>query len=201
LGFSFGGFVAMAIAAALEREGERVAFVGLVDCDLRWVDPSFAPDRALRTIVASMYSLLQRETGWLGSLAREELVELGEIVLGAPPGERAEAAVAWLTARRRLPEDAPIPALKEYLSTHIARVETHLRLIPGFRPTAVLAPLFVWHARAGLSGPSQGQGLWGEYSRAGVVETTIEGSHYEMMAEPYVSELARQITDRLRAVQ
>ena len=46
----------------------------------------------------------------------------------------------------------------------------------------------MWHAREGLSGPSQGQGLWGEYSRADVVETTIEGSHYEMMAEPYVSE-------------
>ena len=66
LGFSFGGFVAMAIAAALEREGERVAFVGLVDCDLRWVDPSFAADRALQTIVASMYSLLRsgRPAGW-----------------------------------------------------------------------------------------------------------------------------------------
>jgi len=112
-----------------------------------------------------------------------------------------DAAVAWLAERGHLPPDLSIPLAREYVATHIARVETHLRLLPGFRPTAIRAPIHVWHARDGLAGPDGSTGQWGVYSRAGAVETTIAGTHYAVMAAPHVSELGRQVARRLQAVQ
>jgi acyl transferase domain-containing protein/NADPH:quinone reductase-like Zn-dependent oxidoreductase/thioesterase domain-containing protein/SAM-dependent methyltransferase/acyl carrier protein/NADP-dependent 3-hydroxy acid dehydrogenase YdfG len=201
LGFSFGGFVALAVAAVLEEQGARVEFIGLVDCDPHWIDSAFSPTDALQTMVASTYDLLQQETGVLPPLGREEANAFTAVLLGSPPDARGDAAVGWLVERHYLPPDLPIPLAREYVATHIARVEAHLRLLPAFRPKAVLAPIAVWHARDGLAGSDGPTGGWGAYSRAGAVEGTIEGTHYAVMAEPHVSELGRQLRARLESLQ
>jgi thioesterase domain-containing protein/NAD(P)-dependent dehydrogenase (short-subunit alcohol dehydrogenase family)/acyl carrier protein len=200
LGFSFGALVANAAAAVLEGWDERVAFVGVVDCDLRWTDPSYEQDRALQTVIASMYGLLEHEVGVVAPLTHSELGELGGIILGGQAGERTAAVVHWLEERRVLREDVPIAVMSEYVSALLTRVECHLRLIPGVRPTPLRAPIFVWRAQEGLAGHSREAGQWDAFSRAGVVEATLPGTHYAIMAEPLASELGRQVAQRLRAV-
>ena len=45
LGFSFGGFVASRISSLLIKSGREVAFLGLIDSDLRWMDDDAATAR------------------------------------------------------------------------------------------------------------------------------------------------------------
>lgn len=201
LGFSLGGFFAMTIANVMERQGQRVAFVGLVDCDVQWVDPSYPRHLILRNFITEMYGLIQRELGFLQPLAAERLTdeatELSEKILWSAEDQRIEAIINWLTEQKYILGDVPYTVLNEYLS----RFVIHIGLIENFQPEMTRAPLFIWRARESLSGINQSDKNWGMYTSETVVEETIEGNHYTVMYRPSVHTLAGQLDKSLQVIQ
>src|SRR5262249_23952007 len=93
LGFSFGGFLAMAVAHVLEHQGQRVAFVGLADCYLQGTAAAYSQHRALQTLIVSMYDILQHALEGLRALTTEALSELAALILASTTEQRAEVAV------------------------------------------------------------------------------------------------------------
>ncbi len=199
LGFSFGGFLAMAVTNLLEYQRQRVAFVGLVDCDLQWIDATFPQERALQTMTASMYNLLQRELNVLRPLTADAVAEVAEIIVTTTAPQRTDAAIAWLVEHHILVEEIPPGLVREYLSAFLARFESHIRLIPQFQPTPIQAPLCIWWAQEELSRRPSSAHQWGMYTSATITETTVPGSHYAVMYDPYVATLANELVLHLSA--
>jgi thioesterase domain-containing protein/aryl carrier-like protein len=199
LGFSFGGFLAMAVAKELEHQGQRVAFVGLVDCYLQWTAAAYPHHRAMQTMIVSMYDLLQRELEGLQALTTDALSDLAETILASATEQRTEVTVKWLSERHVMREDIPLTLVREYLSGFFTRFESHIKLIPQFQPTVIQAPLFAWWAQEELSRYHDSEHHWRMYTSATVQETTVPGSHYAVMYAPSVVTLAEQLVQHLRA--
>lgn len=201
LGFSLGGFIAMAIADLLEQQGERVAFLGLVECDMKWGDASSGQHATARNLIVEMYRLIQEELGILEPLARDRLADeatrLSEEILSFSPEQRVLAIVRWLTERKYLHTNVPETDLVGYLSTF----QTHVGLIENFRPAAVQAPMFIWRARESLTDTNHSDESWAVYTRQRALENTLEGTHFTVMRPPSVATLARELVESLRTVR
>ncbi len=201
LGFSVGGFFATAIASLLEKRGRSVAFIGLVDCDVRCVDPSYPRHLMLRRFLTEMYGLLQRELGILQPVAAEKLEdEIGNLLEGLLPStetQRVEGMLGWVKGQNYLRDDIRESVLREYLS----RFVIHLGLLENFRPAVIRAPLFIWWARESLLDLNLSDRSWSRYSTGAVVEETLQGSHYEMMYSPAVQALAERVDEQLQRLQ
>jgi thioesterase domain-containing protein len=201
LGFSFGGFIAMAIANLLERQGQNVAFVGLVESDVNLTDPSYPKNIVLQNLIMQTYSLIRRELGILQPLSAEifadEARELSEKILSSAGEQQRQAIINWLTERKYLRENIPHSVLTEYLS----RSQAHMGLIENFQPEMIHAPMFMWSAQESLLGPKRSDKNWGMYTSGIVVEETIAGDHFAVMYPPSVHILAEQLDKSLRAIQ
>src|SRR5262249_716945 len=128
LGFSFGGFLAMAVAHRLEQQGQHVAFVGLVDCHLQWTAAADPQQRALQTMIVSVYDLFQHELEGLQvltqALTQEALSELAETILASDSEQRTEVTIKWLSERHIIGEDVPLTLARQYLAGCFTRFET-----------------------------------------------------------------------------
>ncbi len=201
LGFSLGGFIAMAMASVLESLGQMVGFVGLVDCDLKWAAPSPNNDLLVRNLIMEMYGLIYTESGALQPLEAKRLADeaakLSAEILSCSEEERIEAIIAWLMEREYTRRDISSAILKEYL----ANFDRQTTWIAEFRPKIIRAPLFLWWAQDS-SLVTNGSGWhWGRYTASGMTERTIEGNHYTVMYPPAVASLAEQLGSSLRAIR
>jgi thioesterase domain-containing protein/acyl carrier protein len=198
LGFSLGGFIAMATAKFLEQQGEDVAFIGLVDCDVAWTNPSTF---VLRDLISETYRLIQKGSSFLEPLGVEQLTaEAGKLsaeLLSISEGERIEALIGWLRDRNYVRKDLSYAALRDYL----VAFERHVSLAANFEPPRVHAPLFVWYADEGLSGSEDGNRAWADFTAGPVMEKSIRGSHYTIMHLPSVAVPAEEIGKSLGAVR
>lgn len=200
-GFSLGGFLAMSIARVLELQGQIVALVGLVDCDVHWADPSYPRHIILQNRIADMYSFLSKELGILEHVPAEKLAEetasLSKELMSFSGDGRVDAVLDWLNKQKYVLGDIPTDVLKEYIS----RVELHISLIENFKPEMIRAPIFIWWAQDRSDGIKHSDKNWDMYTSGMVVEETIEGSHYAVMYPPCVNTLAEQLDKGLQTIQ
>jgi thioesterase domain-containing protein len=201
LGFSFGGFLATSVAYLLEQQGERVAFVGLVDCDVQWTHADYPKTHALQTMIAALYDVFELAIDVLKPLSRDELTSLSESVLSSTAEQRAATTVSWFQEHNYLPEELPDTVVQEYLTDFLNRLECHIRLITKFQPAAVQSPLFVWWAETMHTNETRAQQHWRRYTSAAVEEMTLAGTHYAVMYPPHVTILAAQLSQHLEASQ
>ncbi len=199
-GFSLGGFLAMSIARVLELQGQDVALVGLVDCDVHWADPLFPRHIILQNRIADMYSFLSKELGILEIVPAEQLAKettsLSKELLSSSGDGRVDAVIDWLTKQKYVRRDIPADLLKEQVS----RIELHISLIENFKPEMIRAPIFIWWARDRSDGIKHSDKNWDMYTSGMVVEETIEGGHYAVMYPPRVNTIAEQLDKGLQAI-
>jgi len=195
LGFSLGGFIAMSMAHILEAQGERVEFVGLIDCDIRWADASFPRNLVLGELIEDVV----REELNLPAVPTETLADdanlLSNQLMDWPRSQRPDAIVRWLADRRDL-TDIPTDMLTAYLSM----IVDHLGLIDGFQPEIVTAPVFVWKAAYASREGTPTALNWDAYAKSGTVEQIIEASHHGLMRPPAVDVLAARLDDALQSL-
>ena len=201
-GFSLGGFLAMTIASVLERQGQNVAFVGLVDCDVQWADPSYPRHLILQNRIAEMYSLVSKELGTLVRVPAEKLAaeaaDLSKKIMSSSAKDgRVEAVIDWLIKQKYIRGDIPYDVLKGQIS----RIEADTSLITNFKPERIHAPIFIWWAQGRSYGIKHSDENWDMYTSGAVAEETIEGSHYAVMYPPCVNTLAEQLDKGLQTIQ
>jgi amino acid adenylation domain-containing protein len=185
-GLCIGGNIAYQMAHQLEREGERVAFVGLID--------------------AHPFGL-RREAG-TGGLLAAHLRELRELPLRARPRFLAESARnAWRRQRAALwwriskqlylDRGRPLPARLNDPEA-LNQMAAHGYVTPGYGGRVTLFP-------AGRLNRESGQDRrlrWGELARGGmeVRELAADGvAHLTLLKEPHVARLAGELEAAIAA--
>ncbi len=193
LGFSLGGLLAMEIARVMEDAGRAVAFVGLIDADLRWTEKENLKKEFFRRHSVEMYGTFTRELGLLRPLDAQELEkyaeEVAEEIVEAPPEMRAEVALRSISAHGYLLPGLPDKLVKQYLSLFFA----HTNFLGECSPTVISAPLAVWAGRQ----TRDESAAWRDYSSVGFSEEFIDGDHYDLMYPPLVNSLVAQLVAAL----
>jgi acetoacetyl-CoA synthetase len=179
LGYSFGGLLAYEIATRLNRMGESVDFLGLIDTDVQ--DGALPLKEWLRFRLARLVHLRQRteSLGAAGALKRfwEKARHLPRHH-GATRTELEDGAHMNLPPVLRQVRLACEHALAAYNPPRYAQIVTFFR--SPERPPYFCDPLIVWRRRA---------------QSVRVIE--LPGSHITMMLEPHVSALADEIANCL----
>jgi amino acid adenylation domain-containing protein len=177
LGWSFGGVNAHAVAVRLQREGERVDLLALLDAYPHGAAGEDAGD----------------DTALLADLARS----LG---VAPPPAETGALSLRWILARLRS-EDHPLRDISEgslramlhdYRTARSAR-RTH---VPGVFRGNVLAFTAATSAPPAVTAV----GTWAPYVDGRITERRVACRHEDMLHPAHLGTVATAVADELRPV-
>lgn len=192
-GFSLGGYLAARVAEALERDGDTVEFVGVIDWDARPRTLAAQRDALLRLCVAT-YWFLATDIGAVRPLSHArlhgELAALVDRVTGERPA-RSDLFFEWVSDRGLIVSDALWTWARRYLAGFAQHCAMLTRDLPHPR---FVAPLVVWRATDGFGSPLES---W-RHAGAIAVEHVIDGDHFACLRPPAVVTLARQMDEFLR---
>ena len=201
-GWSFGGFVAYEMALQLERAGETVAFVGLLDT----MSPVLAqawPWRSDLDLAATLAEETAARMRRPFSLSAEER----EALEGLDPGELARRIVEAMHARGAAPPEFDAEALGEACRT----VRDRNRSYAGYVPGTLSAPVTLFRAS---ENPPRHQAFfdplpddekrtlgWSRHAGAPVEVHEVPGTHVTIAAEPQARVLVHAVRQALAAAR
>jgi thioesterase domain-containing protein len=189
LGFSFGGFIAMAIASLLERAGRSVDFVGLIDADLRWTKKDYLQKQSLTDHISELYRTFARELKLLRPLDDDSLRDFAATVSAeineASSASRVENVLRAVTRHGYISPGLPQSLLRHYLTLFFA----HLDFLAGHSVSSVRAPLTIW---SGHETKSESGG-WRRFTSNCITRNFLDGAHYDLMYSPLIDLLAKDL--------
>lgn len=193
-GFSLGGYLAARAAETLERDGETVELVGVIDWDARPRATLAAQREALLRVCVAMYRFLARDIGALRPLSDARLHDELAAVVDRVTGERSarpDLFFEWVSDRGLVVSDALWTRARRYLADFAQHCAMLSRDLPHPR---FVAPLVVWRATEGFGSPLE------SWRHAGTIalEHVIDGDHFACLRPPAVVTLARQLDEFLR---
>ncbi|MFP2962961.1 thioesterase domain-containing protein, partial [Myxococcus sp. 1LA] len=188
-GWSLGGVVAFEMARELERQGQRVALLVMLD--------SFAPDENVfarefpdeALLLAGMAMDLARTAGTESALRPEDLAGLSDAEQLSTVARHAREA-GWLP---REVEDSALQAWRDV-------TRANLRALATYRPGPLRCPVLLLRAkdarRAHDVDPSHG---WAPWLPAGLMVEDVPGDHYSVLRPPLVETLSRLLIEHVDA--
>jgi NADPH:quinone reductase-like Zn-dependent oxidoreductase/thioesterase domain-containing protein/SAM-dependent methyltransferase/acyl carrier protein len=195
-GHSLGGYLAARVAESLERDGETVQFVGVMDWDTgQKATPEAQRDGLLRLAVAA-YFFAQQESGIVRAVPearlRADLAGLVDTILQDPTAG-SDVFYRWVVDQ----ELVAAPALEGVAREQLNRVEQHCRLLARELPLPRFsAPLCVWRARLGFGSPLEAWRHLGGQSR----EHVFDGDHNALVRPAGLRVVAGQLLEFLDEV-
>jgi thioesterase domain-containing protein len=192
LGWSSGGLFASAIVAELERRGAEVELLAYIDTTL--IPCELADDTERLAFVAAINTFASL------SKRRPSKVELAEIA--------AKLSALKLTVDEFFLDDNKHLALYHlrrwispelssellgWLRTQFSTTKRHLKVLAGYRPSLLKAPIKIYTASINeMDSTLQSQfGIGSHYPGAVVCE--LDGDHYSILQEPYVETLGKSL--------
>ncbi|WP_437982699.1 non-ribosomal peptide synthetase [Sorangium sp. So ce117] len=179
LGWSVGGVLALAVARALEEQGERVAFLGMLDAQPRTqLYAAGEPD-----VVEELAAYIdQGRSAELLALAPAELDALRERLEGLSDGERVAEAVRWAQTRGFASSDIP-PAAYHHRYALLRGAALLARDLPS---RSVAAPIHAWWSTETIElhgGPPMD---WQQYTAGAARSAILPGDHIAAVQGPDV---------------
>ena len=198
VGWSFGGFVAQEMAVQLERAGETVAFVGLLDTMSFAFAERWPWNRPVDHVVGLAHDIAAR--------ARRPFSLSVESLEGLDADAQVRAAVEALHA-----QGAALPGLDvEALALQCRTMRDRNRSREAFTPSRAAATLTLFRAAtdsaqhrrffAGLTEEEKWTLGWNGFADA-VEVYPVPGVHATLAAEPHVRVLARCMGEALAAAR
>jgi acyl transferase domain-containing protein/acyl-CoA synthetase (AMP-forming)/AMP-acid ligase II/thioesterase domain-containing protein len=178
LGWSMGALVANAVAAELERRGEAIDLVAMIDPVT--LAGSLASTR--EDEMAFAVSALIHEQGSNRTVPESVAAELRTLPVSA--GDYRHL-LEECERRELLAAGALTPDL---LGEQIELYLRHFRLVREFRPATMRAAAAVWWAH-GAAGDID----WSTVALGGLTERVIGGTHFSVVRPPYIERIARDI--------
>ncbi|MBX3014465.1 MAG: acyltransferase domain-containing protein [Caldilineaceae bacterium] len=175
-GASFGGTLAFAMAQQLLAQGEKVAYVGLIDTPSQ--GHMLAPFE--ETVDILFYML---KVGEAADLTIETLRAMDE-----------EQLLTFFLHHSRWPFATP-----QELKTMLKLFKANEHAMWHYKPAAYMGKLYYFLARerAAFTPPTPAQG-WIELAEEGIEIYTVPGNHLSMNEEPHVQQLARYLEQSLQ---
>jgi len=198
-GWSYGGFVAFEMAAQLERQGETVAFVGLLDTMSPVLEQAWPRGGSAEMAVGVAAEEAER--------IRRTFDMAPGALAGMEPDEQFRRVVDEMRAQGVAPPGFDVATMKAICQTLLDRYRSRDGYVPGsisgtltlFQATQVPAGHDEFYARYT---PEEARSLgWSRHSARPVEVFTVPGSHAAMASEPHVSVLARHMREALAAAR
>jgi thioesterase domain-containing protein len=196
-GWSTGGTFAFALAEALERAGDDVAIVALVDSPL----PSICDDVDVEDDARFFCDLVNFANRCSGANARINYEKLSRLA----PADQFSAAVAEARQTGMIPPEAP----EEFVRRLVHVGEANVRVLQSYEPSELSVPVQFFAAEikgalAELSGrepPSDEDLGWSRQIGQAVELHRLPGDHFTMMAGKSSTLLAQELARHLSAKQ
>jgi thioesterase domain-containing protein len=199
-GYSYGGSIAYEMACQLERAGEQVALLAIIDHATPAsgyyaykVTPRFVGG-FLRNLPYRVYDFFRRRPDQIWARIRRQFLIFTKAADRSrhPAQPQLHAAGAG-----ELIDQAP------ELPPHVQRViETNFDAILGYKPQRYGGQLTLLRARGGrlfcTHDPSMG---WGQYAQGGVDVRVIRGSHLRLFHKAHIRHLAQELQRCIDAAQ
>ena len=183
LGWSMGGILALPVANELETLGHEVQFVALIDSFVRADDGDSDPMEVVATVLGNSLGRA------FASLDEQEHCEFTKKVRSLD-----ETAVLDFTTNYAREKGVLGPEVSTRLiHEHSALVRHHARLLRGYRPPAVDAPLVVWRATA-----VEREYPWNELSGGGANLREVRNvDHYQILQPHQLTQWAPELRELL----
>ena len=191
IGWSMGGVIALTIAHKLLNQGEKVAFLGLVDAHL------FAENT-----VTSNYDPLQEFLPLLGDKLTQALTRCDEVeqqrlrqsLMNLTSSDRLNKILAWGQARGWLAQNFSFKVLQQQL----ALMKIHQQLLSNYIPPTIKTKLHLWCAEDKIIDVEPTD--WQSYTTGGTYQKVLLGNHFSLLDSPQVEMLAQDLQTCLRSV-
>ncbi|WWG68312.1 thioesterase domain-containing protein [Pseudomonas poae] len=157
LGFSLGGLLAITAAAQLERCGEQVAFLGILDSQ----HARSADEDSIETLLAdAAQALTANSQAVLRGLPAQAMAELTAQLAALPAAQRLPALAQWAQQQGlQLDGDS-----WEHLHTRLGHQQQTRQLLASFQPPRLRCPVQVWWADATLGEADFADPQWQQLS-------------------------------------
>lgn len=188
-GWSMGGVIALSVASALERQGQRVEFIGLIDSYLPTKE-NVEPEDPLSSLAIALGGNVAQS---FLSLTPDEQRALTEELSALSLDQRLERAMSWARERSLLSTDVSV----ELLQRQVSLSEKHARMFKSHDIPLVEAPLCIWWAGKNIrvEGPSTD---WAKHTSGGVRSESIDADHFSILIPPGSQLLASRIKEHLQ---
>jgi amino acid adenylation domain-containing protein len=174
-GYSLGGLIAYEMARRLEAEGERVAFLGLIDMG------------AEEGAAMDSWDDLQVLVFWTRLFGLEVSAEQLAVI---PPERRLERLLEIAKSMQRLPSEFTVADARRYLRVHQQTLWATRAYVPGTYGGRLI--LF-----KGDEGPDSGDTLGWQRVAAGTEILRVSGSHDQILSMPHLEHLAARLRETL----
>jgi amino acid adenylation domain-containing protein len=192
LGWSIGGAIALIIADLLEKRGHDVAFVGLLDTQIKvFAQTDEHADLLARYALylnpAELEAFERIDAG-----AREEFrVFLATL----PADEQLEQVVLWAAEQGCFDRNLPVSLIK----LQFVVAENSLRLMNAHQWNIIKAPVYAWWAGGTLDEYGQPPEDWHLYSTGAVNCEEIGGSHMDILKSRALHKRIAEILNTIQA--
>ncbi|WQG57913.1 thioesterase domain-containing protein [Pseudomonas sp. RTB3] len=179
LGFSLGGLLAITAAAQLERCGEQVAFLGILDSQYA----RSADEDSIETLLAdATQALTANSQALLRGLPAQALAELTAQLAALPTAQRLPALAQWAQQQGlQLDGDS-----WEHLHTRLGHQQQTRQLLASFQPPRLRCPVQVWWADATLGAADFADPQWQQLSSGAYTREVVQAQHLNILAQPSV---------------
>jgi len=190
LGFSLGGLLAIAAAARLERLGETVAFLGILDSQYQhqaWEDSVEA------LLESAAPALTPDSQAVLRQLPPPLMAGLTEQLSALPPSQRLPELAQWARQQGlQLDGDS-----WEHLQTRLRYQQHTQHLLSTFQAPRLSCPVHVWWASDTLAENGFADPRWEQLSSGPLTREVIQAEHLSILEQPA---LHQQLAARLEAI-
>ena len=205
LGWSMGGVTAMTMASVIERGGERVAFVGLLDTHYD-IGTLIADETATKRDAALMYlrsfARLQSIRG--GGLTPDEL----EATLSEADLDHL-AGLSTLSQRDCFVQTALWGQERGFWSNISAELmnflysghEASTRQMQEVSLRRISAPIYVWWSQETIDESQVPLTDWGAYTEAEAILEIVPGDHETIVNDAYVHQRVAEVLESLSGVE
>ncbi|NWC69722.1 amino acid adenylation domain-containing protein [Pseudomonas sp. P7758] len=177
LGFSLGGLLAITAAAQLERCGEQVAFLGILDSQYQRQDEDDSVeallDSAAQALTVDSQARLRNLPASVSTALTARLAKL-------PAAERLPALAQWAHQQGlQLQGDS-----WEHLHTRIGYQQHTQQLLASFQPPRLSCPVHIWWADATLQAADFADPQWEQLSSGPWVRDVVQAQHLNILEQP-----------------
>ena len=190
LGFSLGGLLAIGAAAQLERQGEQVAFLGIVDSQYQ----RQAPEDSVEALLASAAQALTPDSqAVLRQLPQPILTALIQKLEALSPPSRLPELVQWARQQGlQLDGDS-----WEHLQTRLRYQQHTQHLLATFQPPRLSCEVHIWWASDTLADTDFADPHWERLSSGSLTREVIQAQHLTILEQ---RTLHQQLVARLEAI-
>ncbi|NJN11976.1 MAG: amino acid adenylation domain-containing protein [Richelia sp. RM1_1_1] len=196
MGWSMGGVIGVSVAKELEKQGHKVAFVGLVDSFLM---SELVLDRTpnLKSDPFMELALVFGGTFVDAFIALDAVKqqELREELINLTSRQRLQRIMIWGQKRNLLVTDISIDILEKQLNI----TKIHDRILKVHCSPKIEAPIHVWWAS-----DKQDEILphtdWSKYTTGESFTKILDGNHFSIIRPPHIQTLAQELQKSLETI-